>query len=180
MPEYFQLARNLSGSRSGVLLLAVTLSAVGAWVVAGRLRRRLPETASALVGLALLVAGLAILVSIGAHSRWAPLIAGLGLIGAGLGGTAATVRALPGFGRSSLSAVLAGAALGLAGAGAAFQFAQADKRGSGATFEGALAAGVGWAALFLLVVVASAVLAVWPRGGAPKPASSEARPAAGS
>jgi Major Facilitator Superfamily len=173
MPEYFQLARNLSGLRSGVLMLALTVAAVGAAAVSPWLGRRAP-----VAGVACLVAGLAILVTLDAHTRYALLIAALGLTGVGLGSGAAGVRAWqPSAVAAALPAALAGAALGLAGAGGAFQAAEADKREAGSSFEQALAAGVGWAAVFLLVLLAAAALLIWRRER-PTPASSAARPAA--
>jgi hypothetical protein len=180
LPEYFQLSRNLSGSRSGLLVLGVTFSAVAAWAVAAWLGRRVPQTAQTLFGVTCLGAGLAILATIDARTRWALLIGGLGLTGLGLGATASAVRlAQPDANARSLAAALAGSALGLAGAGCAFQIAQADERGSGASFEQALAAGVGWAAVFLLVLLAAAALVTW-RVERTTPAPSEAHPAAGS
>ena len=180
MPEYFQLARNLSGSRSGVLLLGVTLSAVTAFALSGWLGRRVPVSALGVAAVGCLGAGLALLVGIDAHSRWPLVIGALGLTGLGLGVAAATTRGLLGAASTLPAAVLAGACLGLASAGAAFQFAQADERTAGATFEEALAAGVGWAALFLLVLLAGAALVIWRLEQRPTPASSEAHPAAGS
>jgi hypothetical protein len=172
LPEYFQLARNLSGSRSGVLLLALTLSALGGWTVSAWLRRRVPLT----MGAASLVAGLVLLAMIDAHSRWVVLILAMGLTGLGIGVTAAARGTASG----SLAAVLAGASLGLATAGGAFQIAQADERTSGASFEQALAAGVGWSALLLAVMLAAGALLIWRLRRGPTPASSAARPAAGS
>ena len=156
VPEYFQLARNLSGLRSGTLLLALTLPAVAGWAAAPMLARRLSATAPALGGIACGAVGLAVLIAIDADTRYAVLIGALALSGAGLGlggGVAAAMSAGEPPPRS-LVAAPAGAALGLAAAGAAFQFAQADERDTGASFEQALAAGVGWAALFLLVLLA--------------------------
>jgi MFS family permease len=180
MPEYFQLARNLSGSRSGLLLLGVTLSAVMAFALSDWLGRRLSTAARGVVGVGCLAVGLAVLVTLGAHSRWAVVIGALGLMGLGLGVAAATARALPGVAATLDAAALAGACLGLAAAGGAFQFAQADERESGATFQEALATGVGWAALFLIVGLAGAALVIWRQGRRATPASSEAHPAAGS
>jgi hypothetical protein len=172
MPEYFQLVRNLSGSRSGILLLALTLSAVAATALASPLARRIPLLG--LGGVVCAVAGLGLLATIEPHSRYALPIAGLGLVGSGLG--AATAR-LP---RPSLVSLSAGAAVGLAIAGAGFQIEQASQRDSGATFQEALAAGVGWAALLLIALIGAATLAVWQerRNRGARPTSSEARPAA--
>jgi hypothetical protein len=180
LPEYFQLARNLSGSRSGLLLLGVTLSAVTAFALSGWLGRRVSVSARGVAGVGCLGAGLALLVTIDAHSRWPVVIGALGLTGLGLGVAAATTYGLLGAASTLPAAVLAGACLGLASAGAAFQLAQADERTAGATFEEALAAGVGWAALFLLVLLAGAALVIWRLEQRPTPASSEAHPAAGS
>jgi MFS transporter, DHA2 family, methylenomycin A resistance protein len=178
MPEYFQLVRNLSGSRSGVLLLALTLPAVSVPVVAQRLPWRMPALGPA--GAVCSAAGLALLATIEPHSRYALLIVALGLVGTGLGAAGHGLRQ-HGLRRASLEPLLAGAALGLAVAGAGFQLEQADQRDSGATFQEALAAGVSWAAVLLLAVLAAASFAVWQerrtRDGATR-ASSEARPAA--
>jgi DHA2 family methylenomycin A resistance protein-like MFS transporter len=172
VPEYLQLARNLSGLRSGILLLCVTVAAVTTWALSGWLARRLPTAA---LGLACAAIGLAVLIAIDVDTRYAVLIGALGLTGSGLGLVAGAARA-------ELTPALAGAALGLAAAGAVFQVAQADERDSGATFEHALAAGVGWAAIALLAMLGAAALAVWQgrRAARPKPASSAAPPAAGS
>jgi MFS transporter, DHA2 family, methylenomycin A resistance protein len=165
LPEYFQLVRNLSGLRSGILLLCVTVAAVTAWALSGWLARRIPTAA---LGLGCAAIGLAVLIAIDVHTRYAVLIGALGLAGSGLGLVA---RA----GRAELAPALAGAALGLAAAGAVFQLTQADERDSGATFEHALAAGVGSAAVLMLAMLAAGALALW-RGA--KPASSAAPPAA--
>jgi MFS transporter, DHA2 family, methylenomycin A resistance protein len=165
LPEYFQLVRNLSGLRSGILLLCVTVAAVTAWALSGWLARRIPTAA---LGLGCAAIGLAVLIAIDVHTRYAVLIGALGLAGSGLGLVA---RA----GRAELAPALAGAALGLAAAGAVFQLTQADERDSGATFEYALAAGVGSAAVLMLAMLAAGALALW-RGA--KPASSAAPPAA--
>jgi hypothetical protein len=168
VPEYFQLVRNLSGLRSGILLLCVTVAAVTTWALSDWLARRIPTAA---LGVACAAIGLAVLIAIDVHTRYAVLIGALGLAGSGLG-------LLAGAARAGLTSALAGAALGLATAGAAFQLAQADERDSGATFEHALAAGVGWAAVLMLALLAAgAALALW-RGATP--ASSAAPPAAGS
>jgi MFS transporter, DHA2 family, methylenomycin A resistance protein len=161
MPEYFQLVRNLSGSRSGILLLALTLPSVAVAVVA----QRFPWLR--LAGTTCAAAGLALLITIEPHSRYALLILALGLVGAGLG---AAAGGLP---RPGLEPLVAGAALGLALAGAGFQVEQADQRESGATFQDALTSGVSWAAVLLLAVLVAATLAV-----AVTRASSGARPAA--
>jgi hypothetical protein len=167
VPEYFQLVRNLSGLRSGILLLCVTVAAVTTWALSGRLARRIP---TAPLGVACAAIGLAVLIAVDVHTRYAVLVGALGLAGCGLGLVAGAARA-------ELTPALAGAALGLATAGAAFQLAQADERDSGATFEHALAAGVGWAAVLMLALLAAGALALW-RGATP--ASSAAPPAAGS
>jgi MFS transporter, DHA2 family, methylenomycin A resistance protein len=167
VPEYFQLVRNLSGLRSGILLLCVTVAAVTTWALSGWLARQIPTAAP---GIGCAAIGLALLIAIDVHTRYAVLIVALGLAGAGLGLVA---RAAP----AELAPGLAGAALGLAAAGAVFQLAQADERDSGATFEHALAAGVGWAAVLMLALLAAGALALWRP---PRRAPSAAPPAAGS
>ena len=171
-PEYFQLVRDLSGLRSGILLLCVTLAAVTSWALSGRVARRIPTVELGVVCAAI---GLAVLIAIDVHTQYAVLIGALALAGAGLGLVAGAARA-------ELTPVLAGAVLGLAIAGAAFQLAQADERASGATFQQALAAGVSWGAALMLALLAGAALAVWQdrRAARPKPASSAAPPAVGS
>jgi hypothetical protein len=101
----------------------------------------------------------------------------LGLVGAGLGVIGATVGRMPGLDSPSgpLAPALAGATLGLAAGGVAFQFAEVDERGGGASFEQALAGGVGWATLVLAFLLAAAAVVIWRRPG---PASSAARQAA--
>jgi MFS transporter, DHA2 family, methylenomycin A resistance protein len=161
VPEYFQLARNLSGLRSGTLLLAVTVPAVAAWSISPLFAKRVSPMALELAGVACAGAGLAVLITIDAHTPYAVLIAVLGLAGAGLGLAAGAARdgPPPESRLEPLASALVGAALGLAAAGGSFQFAQADERGSNGSFAQALAAGVGWAALLLLVLLL--LLAVW-------------------
>jgi MFS family permease len=170
MPEYFQLARNLSGLRSGALLLAVTVPAVTAWAISRSSASRVRPTALALTGLAGACLGLAVLTAIDADSRYTLVIGALCVAGGGLGLIGA-------WSPGPLVPTFAGAALGLAGAGGAFQLAQADERDAGGSFEQALAAGVGWAALFLCVLLLAGALVIWRR---PRPASSAARRAAAS
>jgi DHA2 family methylenomycin A resistance protein-like MFS transporter len=176
MPEYFELARNLSGLRSGALLLVVTVPAVVAWAISRRLTSRVPARVLALLGLAAATLGLAALIAIDADTRYALVVGALCVAAAGLGAIGAAVGGVPELepGARPLTAALAGAALGLAIAGAGFQAAEADERADGATFEQALAAGVGWAALCLVVVLAAAALLSLRL----RPASSAARPAA--
>ncbi len=161
MPEYFQLVRNLSGSRSGILMLALTLPTVCVALVG----KRLP--ALGVAGAICAAAGLALLIAIEPHSRYALLIVALGLAGTGIGAVASGLRG------AGVEPLLAGAALGLAVAGAGFQLEQADQRDSGATFQDALASGVSWAAVLLLALLVAAAFAL-----AATRASSEARPAA--
>jgi MFS family permease len=172
MPEYFQLVRNLSGSRSGILLLALTLPVVSVAAIGRRLAPRVPALAPA--GALCAAAGLGLLATIEPQSRYALLIAALGLAGTGLGAASATLE------RPSLDTLLGGAAVGLAVAGAGFQIEQASRRDSGATFQEALAGGVSWAAVLLIALLAAGAVAVWQerRGREVRRASSEARPAA--
>ena len=146
-PEYFQLARELSGLRSGTLLLTVTFPAVVVWAASILLAGRIPALLRGAAGAACAAAGLAALATIGAHTRYAVVIGALGLAGTGLGLAAGAAASLPrpSWPGASHAAAFAGATLGLAIGGAAFQFAQSDKRAAGSSFEEALAAGVGWA-----------------------------------
>ena len=71
-------------------------------------------------------------------------------------------RGAPGRSRRSCSRRSpAGAALGLAAAGAVFQHVQADQRAGGASFEGALARGVAVGALSLLAFAAAGAASAW-------------------
>jgi DHA2 family methylenomycin A resistance protein-like MFS transporter len=178
MPEYFQLARNLSALRSGTLLLAVTIPAALTWAISRRLTSRVPATALALTGLAGAALGLAALIAIDAATGYPLVVGGLFIAAAGLAAIGAAVGGVPGLESRSrpLPAALAGAVLGLAVAGASFQAAQSDEREAGASFEQALAAGVGWAALCLVFLLAAAALLSWRL----RRASSAAHPAAAS
>jgi DHA2 family methylenomycin A resistance protein-like MFS transporter len=162
-PQYFQLARNLSGLRSGTLLLAVTLPAVAAWALSRSATGRVPAAAAAVGGFGCAAIGLAGLGTLAADTSYAIVIGTLGLAGAGLGVAAGAAAGIPtGESPPRLAAsALAGAAVGLACAGGAFQSVQADERAGGASFEQALAHGIGWAALFLLPVLAAVALMVW-------------------
>jgi MFS transporter, DHA2 family, methylenomycin A resistance protein len=177
MPEYFQLARNLSGSRSGALMLAFTVAAVTAWAVARPVARRLPEPALALAGLVCAGGAFTALIAIEVHTRYWLLIGLLGLAGTGLGAAAGAVPRA----KQRLDAVtpsLAGAALGLVMIGGAFDSGQDAERGRGASFEHALAYGVGSAAIVMVALVALGALALWQPRRALRPASSAAPPAA--
>jgi MFS transporter, DHA2 family, methylenomycin A resistance protein len=182
MPQYFQLARNLSGVRSGTLLLTVTVPAVIAWALAPWLARRVPPIALTLAGFASAGAALAVLTAIEPHSRYALLIGLLGVAGAGLGAAGGTVASVPGleWRSNAVMPALAGAALGLAVVGAAFESGVDAERGRGTSFEQALSFGAGSAAFVLALLVAAGALALWQPRRAPTPASSEAHPAAGS
>jgi DHA2 family methylenomycin A resistance protein-like MFS transporter len=171
MPEYFELVRRLSGLRSGVVMLALTVPAVSAWVLARFLAPRLALPAGALS----VAAGLALLVTLEPRTSYAVTLGALLLAGGGLG---LATGALRGQGEPAAVAgwAAAGAALGLAIASEAFQFAQADERASGGSFEHALAAGIGWAAAALLFTLAAAALIGWRV----RPGSSAARPAGAS
>jgi DHA2 family methylenomycin A resistance protein-like MFS transporter len=175
LPEYFQLARDLSGLRSGVLLLAVTFPAVAGWAVSRRLER-VPALAPVLAGLACAAIALAVLTSIGAGTAYALLIVLVGLAAAGLGVAGGAAGRVDGPAPRSdpVVAALTGAALGLAAVGVSFQAAEAAERGDGASFDQAVAGGVGGAALMMAFLVAAAGLLLWR----PTPASSAARPAA--
>jgi DHA2 family methylenomycin A resistance protein-like MFS transporter len=163
VPEYFQLARNLSGLRSATLLLTVTFPAVVVWSASILFGRRIPALIRGAAGAAFAAIGLAALATVGAHTRYALLIVALGIAGLGLGLAAGAAAGLPrpSWPGASHAAAFAGATLGLATAGAGFQFAQTDKRASGGSFEEALAAGVGWGALVLMLLLAVAALVIW-------------------
>jgi hypothetical protein len=179
MPEYFQLVRNLSGSRSGALMLAFTVAAVIAWALARPLARRLPGPVLALTGFACAAGAFAGLIAIEPHSRYALVIGLLGLAGIGLGAAAGAVTPVEGR-LDTVTPTLVGAALGLAIVGAALGSGQDAERDRGASFEQALAFGVGSAAILLLALVALGALALWQPRRAATPASSAAPPAAGS
>jgi MFS family permease len=177
MPEYFQLVRNLSGSRSGALILAFTIAAVAAWAVARPLARRVPAPALALAGFACAGGAFGGLIAIEVHTRYWLLIGLLGLAGTGLGAAAGAVPRA----KQRLDAVtpsLVGAAFGLAIIGAALDSGQDAERDRSASFEHALAYGVGSAAILMLAIVALGALALWQPRRALRPASSAAHPAA--
>jgi hypothetical protein len=170
MPEYFELVRRLSGLRSGIVMLALTLPAVSAWVLARAVAPRLALPAGGLAT----AAGLALFVTLEPRSSYALTIGALVLAGGGLGLATGALR-----GQGEPAAVTAwaavGATLGLAVAAEAFQRAQADERSGGASFEQALTSGIGWAAVVLLFLLAAGALVAWrlrrassaaPRAGA--------------
>jgi hypothetical protein len=165
MPEYFELVRRLSGLRSGVVMLALTLPAVGAWVLARLLPARLALPAGALST----AAGLALLIALEPRTSYAVTLGALLLAGGGLG---LATGALHGEGEppAVTAWAAAGATLGLAIASEAFQHAQADERAGGGSFEESLAAGIGWAAVVLLFLLAAAAVVAWRV----RPASSAA------
>lgn len=171
MPEYFELVRRLSGLRSGVVMLALTLPAVGAWLLARFLAPRTALPAGALST----AAGLALLITLDPRTSYAVTLGALVLTGGGLG---LATGALRGQGEPAAVATwsAAGATLGLAISAEAFQHAQADDRAGGAGFEQALTTGIAWAAVMLLFLLAAATLVAWRL----RPASSAARPAGAS
>jgi len=117
------------------------------------------------------------LIAIEVHTRYWLLIGLLGLAGTGLGAAAGAVPRA----KQRLDAVtpsLAGAALGLVMIGGAFDSGQDAERGRGASFEHALAYGVGSAAIVMVALVALGALALWQPRRALRPASSAAPPAA--
>jgi DHA2 family methylenomycin A resistance protein-like MFS transporter len=171
MPEYFELVRRLSGLRSGVVMLALTVPAVGAWLLARFLSPRLALPAGALS----VVAGLALLTTLDPRTSYAVTLGALLLAGGGLGLATGALR-----GQGDPAAVTGwaavGATLGLAAAAEAFQHVQADERAGGAGFEQALSAGIAWAAGMLLLLLAAAAVVAWRV----RPSSSAARPAGAS
>ena len=163
-------------------MLVVTVPAVGAWLLSPWLVRRVPALALTVAGLASAGTAFGLLATIDAHSRYALLIGVLGLAGAGLGAAGRAVGRVPWLDArvDPLVPALAGAALGLALVGGAFQSGQAAERGDGASFEQALASGVGSAAVILAALVVAAALSLGRPGRATTPASSAAPPAAAS
>jgi len=168
LPEYFELGRGLSGLRSGLLVVALSVPAVTSWAVAGWVASRLEARTLTLAGLACAALALLGLRAIDADTRYALVLLGLGLIGTGLGASAGAVcRAATGESPERvLGAALTGAAVGLAAAGAVFQHGQADERAAGASFEQALARGVGLATLLLIALLIPAALEAWRLGRA--------------
>jgi MFS family permease len=166
LPEYFELARGLSSLRTGVLVLALTIPAVTSWTIAGWLAARLGSRTLILAGLACAALALLGLRAIDADTRYALVLLGLGLVGIGLGMSAGAVRraATAESPERVLGAALTGAAVGLAAAGAVFQHGQADERTAGASFEQALARGVGLATLLLIALLLPAAVAGWRLG----------------
>jgi MFS transporter, DHA2 family, methylenomycin A resistance protein len=166
LPEYLELARRLSPLRSGVVLSVATTSAAAAWTVARWLTARLGGRAVVLAGLACAATGLATLSTLDAHTPWALIVLALTLAGTGLGLAAGALCRVESADSAPppLVTALTGAALGLAAAGAVFQHAEADDRAGGASFEQALASGVGLAALLLLALAVCAAPDAWRLG----------------
>jgi MFS family permease len=173
MPEYFELVRRLSGLRSGTVMLALTLPAVSAWVLA----RLLPARLALPTGAVSTAAGLLLLITLDPHTSYAVSVGALLVAGGGLGLAGGALR-----GQGEPAAVTAwaaaGATLGLAIAAEAFQHAQADDRAGGASFEQALCTGIAWAAVALLFLLAAGAVLAWrlrpassaaPRAGASSP-----------
>jgi MFS family permease len=175
MPEYFELVRRLSGLRSGLLLLALTLPAVTVWAATRAIRAQLPELAVIAAGGLCVAAGLGVLVTLDPDTAYAVSLGALVLVGSGFGLATGAVRGA----QEPAEAVgwaAAGATLGLAAAVGAFEQAQVDERSGGASFDQALSSGIGWAAGLLLVLLAGAAVLVWRA----RPASSGAPPAGAS
>ena len=150
LPEYFQLARELSGLRSGALLLTVTFPAVVVWAARSCSAEPYPRAARARGSRVARPPAWRRSRTIGAHTRYAVVIGALGLAGGRpgprrrCGRPPCRVRAGRGLARGRVRrAPRWASAIG----GAAFQFAQSDKRAAGSSFEEALRGGVGWAAL---------------------------------
>ncbi len=171
MPEYYELARRLSTLRSGVLTAALTVPAVAAWLIGLRVRRQIVPG----LGMATAVVGLLALATLATDTSYVVVLGGVTLAGGGIGLAAGAITGGTEPLGPGVASALAGAAGGLAAAGAAFQHAQAQERADGKSFEAALAAGAGWAALFTLVAAALSIGA-WR----PTPAECVARPAAAS
>jgi hypothetical protein len=166
LPQYFELARGLSPLRGAVLTLTLAVPAVAGWALGWRASGRLGLRTLSLGGYACAALGLAALGTLDADSRYALIVLALVLVGSGLGLAAGAVWSTPvteSLG-GRVAAALTGASLGLAMAGAGFQQAQADERGAGASFEQALAVGVGWAALLLIALLAAAAPQAWRLG----------------
>jgi MFS transporter, DHA2 family, methylenomycin A resistance protein len=178
MPEYFELVRHLSGLRSGALLLALTVPAVSAWTLVRAIGRPSAGPPVAAAGALCTAAGLAVLATLDPGTGYALAAGGLLLVGIGLG---AAVGTAPGADDSAAAVgwTAAGTALLFALAAEAFQHAEAHDRSGGASFEHALATGVAWAAIILLLPLAAAVALTWrsrPGRSAARPAGASSRP----
>jgi hypothetical protein len=114
-------------------------------------------------------AGLALAATIEPRSSYALTMGAVALAGGGIGAAGGAIRG-PAQPDHVVGWAAAGATVVLAAAVAAFEVAQADDRAGGASFEHALATGVGRAAALLLVLVAAAALVAWRL----RPASSAA------
>jgi MFS family permease len=175
MPEYFELVRRLSGLRSGLLLLAVTVPAVAGWAAVRSLRAQLPEQPVTIVAALCVAAGLGVLVTLAPDTPYVLALGALVLVGSGLGLAVGATR------RGDEPALVvgwaaAGAMLVLAAAAKAFEHMQAEERSDGASFEEALSSGIGGAATMLLLVLVTAAVLIWLT----RPTSSAAPPAAAS
>jgi MFS family permease len=163
VPQYLELARGLSALRAGVLLMVVILPAIAGWALAWRSSGRLELGTLLAAGIGAAAVGLAVLGTLDAQTRYALIGLALALAGGGVGLAAgalcgARLGEPPG---RLLAAAAVGAALGLAAAGATFQQAQAEERASSASFEQALARGVGAAALLLVALLVATAPEVW-------------------
>jgi hypothetical protein len=185
LPPYFELARGLSPVRSGLLMLTLTVPAAGAWwIVARPATARLASPATTLAGLGCAVVAMLALAALDADSSYRLPILALAVAGTGLGLAAGSVglAALGPPAETLLAGAAIGAALVLGFAGALFQNEQAAEREAGASFEQALADGVGLAALGLAAVLLAGAAAAWrgSRAGGATRSASAARRAAGS
>jgi MFS family permease len=164
VPQYFELVRGLSPLRSGLLTVAVTGPAVTLAALAGLAPARRAGRAVATAGLLCAAAGMLGATRIDPASSYALVVLSLALFGAGAGAAAgALTHHRRADARPLVQAAAAGAALVVAAAGALFQRAQLAERDDGASFEGALAAGLARSAWLLAALLAAAALLAWRR-----------------
>lgn len=175
-PQYFELAHLLAPLHSGALLSVLTGSAVAGGLAGWRLGSAVSRRVLAIAGAVVAAAGLIALGALDPHSGYALMALAMVLTGGGLGVAAGAVAGeAP---SDALALVPAGAALGLAAAGAVFQHVQADNRSQGDSFAEALTHGVSVGALSLIAFASAAAGTAWFQGRRARPESSAARPAA--
>jgi MFS family permease len=161
-PQYLELVRGLSPLRSGVLTLALTLTAATLAAFGPLLAGRVPSGLPLVGGLGCATLGAIGLTRIDPASSYALVVVSLGLLGSGIG-AAAGALATRGAGAGLVAAAAQGAALLVAASGALLQRAQVEEREAGGSFEEALAAGLAASGWLLAALLAAATVLAWRR-----------------